>query len=111
MARSSASHKTKVKGAGNYRIRHGITNTQNMKKEEYVCDIKGCPNEAIHKQQQIQTIFTTDQTEGRSTAPYLSIEKLDLCEGCLNNLLAGNMIHGAGAQGYNEYWFTNTPEA
>ena len=45
-------------------------------------------------------LFTTDQTEGRATDPYISLEKLDLCADCIQDSIR---IRGAGAQGYNEY--------
>lgn len=44
--------------------------------------------------------FLTEQTEGRPVKPYISQEKLDLCETCANKVLK---IKGVGAQGYNEY--------
>lgn len=45
-------------------------------------------------------VFHTDQTEGRATAPYISMQSLDVCEECKPKIL---MVHGWGAQGYNEY--------
>ena len=76
-----------------------------MKKEtiEYLCDTCGKP--AVNKDGKIQVIFLTDQTEGRSTTRYLSLEKIDLCEECMQKVLTGNYIFGSGAQGNNKYWF------
>ena len=74
-----------------------------MKNESYTCDIHKCTNEAEHKQQTLQVIFTTDQTEGRSVKPYLSIEKIDICQSCLDKILKGNYVFANGAMGYNEY--------
>ena len=76
-----------------------------MKKEtiEYLCDTCGKP--ATHKDGKVQVIFTTEQTEGRSTGRYLSSENIDLCDPCMEKLLRGSYIFGSGAQGNNEYWF------
>lgn len=76
-----------------------------MKKETFVCDIKNCKN-TLDKEdldKSIQVIFTTEQTEGRSCKPYLSIEKLDICKSCLDKVLQGNYIFAYGAMGYNDY--------
>lgn len=54
---------------------------------------------------EIQVIFTTDQTEGRSTLPYLSNERIDICGNCLNKVLEGNYIFAEGAMGYNNFYF------
>lgn len=71
----------------------------------FICDVKGCENRAVYKGIQIQTIFHTDQTEGKTVVPYLSIEKIDLCIFCYDKILVGNYLHGNGAQGNNEYYF------
>lgn len=55
--------------------------------------------------QNFQVIFTTDQTEGRSREPYLSMERVDLCDECYAKVLDGNGLFGSGAQGHNQYWF------
>ena len=78
-----------------------------MKKETFICDIKDCKHEAIHIDVTLQVIFTTDQTEGRSVDPYLSIGSIDLCDECMYKILQGNYVYGCGAQGYNEYKFKN----
>lgn len=71
------------------------------------CDIcKGEINK-IHanNQQSLTVIFTTEQTEGRSTKSHLSTQKLDWCIQCESIMLKGNMLFASGAQGYNTYWF------
>ncbi len=45
-------------------------------------------------------IFTTDQTEGRPCKPYISQEKIDVCEACKSRILT---IEGYGAQGCNTF--------
>jgi hypothetical protein len=69
------------------------------------CDIKDCKNTTKVKALRIHVIFTTDQTEGRSKSPYLSLEEFDICENCYNKILSGKMIFAFGAQGYNTYYF------
>lgn len=75
-----------------------------MKKIETLCDICG-EDVGCNKENTIQVIFTTDQTEGRSCKPYLSIEKMDICNVCLDRRTRGESIYGYGAQGYNKYYF------
>ena len=75
-----------------------------MKQEKWICDIKGCDNEPIHKGFSLQVIFTTEQTEGRGCTPHLSKETLDLCEDCMSKILEGNYVWGEGAQGHNRYY-------
>ena len=53
----------------------------------------------------IQVIFETEQTEGRTTKPYLSEEKIDICQKCLDKVLDGNYLHATGAMGHNNYYF------
>lgn len=74
-----------------------------MKKEIFYCDV--CKKENDIRDIQMDVIFTTEQTEGRSCAPHLSKEKLQICEKCLGKVLKGNYIFASGAQGYNEYYF------
>ena len=75
-----------------------------MKKTTMFCDV--CKEEAkVAEEKKIQVIFTTDQTEGRGTTPYLSIEKIDICQKCNDKILRGNYLIGSGAQGYNNYSF------
>ena len=70
-----------------------------------VCDIKGCQSTADHKQKVLSVRFTTEQTEGRSTVPYLSGEKLDLCKEHYQQYIDTLPLVGSGAQGYNDYEF------
>lgn len=75
-----------------------------MKTEIITCDV--CKSsEKVIENKSMQVIFHTDQTEGRSVKPYLSIEQFDVCEKCIDTVLKGNYIHGDGAQGYNNYSF------
>jgi hypothetical protein len=74
-----------------------------MKKEIWSCDV--CKKEGRIEAIEIQVIFTTDQTEGRSISPYLSREKVEICQDCMNKILQGNYLFAHGAQGYNTYYF------
>lgn len=68
------------------------------------CDI--CKSDLnIKKDFYLETIFTTEQSEGRAVAPYLSKEKIDICKKCLDKVLEGNYIWGHGAQGRNTFYF------
>lgn len=72
----------------------------------FYCDVDHSHHNAVHQQIQIQVIFTTEQTEGRSVArPYLTMETLDLCDECMRNLMMGHYLFGEGAQGHNRYHF------
>lgn len=75
-----------------------------MKKEVYTCDISNCGNDPAYKDKELDVIFTTEQTEGRSCPPYISRQKLDICDTCMSKLLkSGKYIQATGAQGYNTY--------
>lgn len=74
-----------------------------MKTEIYYCDV--CSKEKDIKSINIDVVFLTDQTEGRYCEPYLSREKIDICEDCMIIVLSGKYIFGTGAQGYNKYSF------
>lgn len=50
-------------------------------------------------------IMTTETNEGRSCEPYLSTEKMDICDDCHAKVLKGNYVFGAGAMGHNKYYF------
>jgi hypothetical protein len=78
-----------------------------MKTETFSCDIKDCKNKAVKIGLTLDVIFHTEQTEGRGTAPHISRVTIDLCQQCYDNVVKGNYIHGAGAMGYNKYWFNN----
>lgn len=76
-----------------------------------ICDIKDCGKDALEVGGTVacnlQVIFTTDQTEGRSCKPYFSMYCLDLCPEHTENLFRGNYIHAYGAQGNNTFYFKN----
>ena len=79
----------------------------------YICDIcknKLNQNNEIKLKFNIQVIFHTEQTEGRNVNPYLSNEKIDICQKCYNKVLEGNYIHGNGAQGCNNYYFRHNEQ-
>lgn len=78
-----------------------------VKTETIYCDIDDCKSDADVTEERLQVIFTTDQTEGRGTEPYLSNEGVDLCEKCLKKVLKGNYIFAHGAQGHNTFYFKN----
>ena len=72
-----------------------------------VCDIKGCDNKATFIKTKLQVIFRTEQTEGRSSTPYLDNVSLDLCAHCLNRVIdEEKYVNAVGAQGFNEYYFS-----
>lgn len=68
-----------------------------------ICDI--CTNEGSVITKEMQVIFTTEQTEGRSCSPYFSQETIDLCDNCLNTCLSGKYIFADGAMGHNSFYF------
>ena len=74
--------------------------------EKCICDV--CKKE-VEKVTEVNypVIFHTDQTEGRSCIPYISKEKLDLCDECAEKLL---ILHGWGAQGINQYEIHKSPK-
>lgn len=74
-----------------------------MKTTTVSCDV--CHATKDIKEKTIQVIFTTEQTEGRYIAPYLSDCKMDICACCLNKVLKGNYLYGRGAMGFNTYLF------
>ena len=76
-----------------------------MKKTEtfvtIICDI--CKNKVENDKcltVKFPVVFTTEQTEGRSTKPYISYNELDLCINCQKKILT---VQGQGAQGYNSF--------
>ena len=77
-----------------------------MKIIKYVCDI--CPTEIKEKQQEsIPVVFTTEQTEGRSCKPYLTIKSLHICDACKQKIINETPLIGSGAQGCNEFKWQN----
>lgn len=70
----------------------------------YKCDI--CKNETKNdKEINISVVFNNEQTEGRWCKPYLSNEKINICDDCLNEIYSGKQLLGSGAQGCNKYYF------
>ena len=71
-----------------------------MKKiiEQYFCDL--CGKQAEVEVLNYPVIFHTEQTEGRSTEPYIRNERIEACQECIKKVL---VLHGYGAQGLNRY--------
>ncbi len=67
------------------------------------CDLCKEALPANSKKVSIQVVFTTEQTEGRSTEPYLCLESIDCCKTCLNRIIDSHPLWASGAQGYNTY--------
>jgi len=79
-----------------------------MRTTTITCDIEGCGapldiDTGITKE--LGIIFTTEQTEGRSTRNHICSQRVDLCPKCYAKVLEGNYIFAHGAQGYNTYYF------
>lgn len=72
-------------------------------KTTYVCDICNSEND-YNCERNMQVIFYTEQTEGRSVKPYLSKVDMCVCNECLAVVLEGNYIHAHGAMGCNKYY-------
>lgn len=77
-----------------------------MKKETLICDL--CHKEpekgTIRLNWQLQVIFTTEQTEGRSVKPYLEIVRLDVCYDCNDHIVKSKeYVVASGAMGQNNY--------
>ena len=70
-----------------------------------MCDIKGCNQEVegYGKGIHMHVVFHTDQTEGRSTEPHFSNQKMDICKPCMKKILDSYPIQASGAQGHNDY--------
>lgn len=66
--------------------------------EAVVCDLCGATKNV--EQINYPVIFTTEQNEGRPVEPYISDEKIDLCDKCMKKVLK---IKAHGAQGINDY--------
>lgn len=73
-----------------------------LTKEIAVCDI--CKSESNIISVNYPVFFYTEQTEGRPVKPYISQQKLDLCDKCLRKV---TKITATGAMGYNEYNISN----
>lgn len=63
------------------------------------CDL--CKNEVSELETiKYPVVFITEQTEGRSSEPYIDYKQIDLCEDCMKKSLK---IIGMGCQGYNTF--------
>lgn len=76
-------------------------------KIDITCDIEKCGNYLLKQTEtKIQVIFTTNQTDGYPSQPYLNdTNRLDMCDQCMDHVLKGNYIFAHGAQGFNTYYF------
>lgn len=73
---------------------------------KYKCDIDECNEDCDNKIHKLTVVFTTEQTEGRYTSPYLYSAELNLCKKHLDEVLInGKMVFANGAMGYNNYHF------
>jgi hypothetical protein len=72
--------------------------------EVCTCDVCG-GNKILNYERDMQVVFTTERTEGRSCKPYLDVVTLDICNGCLEEIYNGRQLMGAGAQGCYSYFF------
>lgn len=79
-----------------------------MKREIITCDL--CGRDKDVSTNKMEVIFETEQTEGRSSKPYIDTSTFDICSNCLGHVLKGNYIFASGAMGYNKYYF-KTKEA
>jgi len=75
-----------------------------IKPEVIKCDIEDCDNEwekpKDYQKSNLQVIYLTEQTEGRSVSPYLEALKLDICAECFKEILkTGKYLKASGAQG------------
>ena len=79
----------------------------------YQCDIKDCNlslnDKALRgisvKTTSFPVVFTTEQTEGKATQPYIDWIGVDLCEFHQAKLLDTLPITATGAMGHNELKF------
>lgn len=81
-----------------------------MRREIVTCDIcKEDSDTALNKS--VPVVFTTEQTEGYPTKPYVTAVKVDICGDC-EVYMADNreFLTAAGAQGNNRYWFKSKEE-
>lgn len=53
----------------------------------------------------ISVVFTTNQTDGYPSEPYLSTERIDFCDECKKKIFEGKQLFAYGCQGYNTYYF------
>lgn len=72
-----------------------------MIKEIKICTCDICRKETQNfKTINYPVLFLTDQTDGSGVKPYISQQKLDVCQDCLYKII---MLKGRGAMGNNTY--------
>lgn len=71
----------------------------------YSCDVCGRESANTAKKS-IPVVFLTEQTEGRSTTPYLTTTTVDICPGCEQRLVRSFPLTASGAQGHNTFEWT-----
>jgi hypothetical protein len=71
-------------------------------KTTYLCDL--CSRQVIDESGLIKVSYpvywNSNQTDGGGCAPYIEQTNLDLCVGCLKEVLK---VEGSGVQGYKRY--------
>ena len=74
--------------------------------EKCICDV--CKKE-VEKITTVNypVIFHTEETEGRSCSPYISKEKLDMCDECIERVL---MLDGWGSTRGKQLCYPQTAE-
>ena len=78
-----------------------------MKNVIVTCDLCEAKIPAQSKKIQIQMVFTTEQTEGWPTKPYLDFVSIYCCNDCLDKIIEDQPVLASGAQGHNRYrWNT-----
>lgn len=71
-----------------------------------VCDVGNQEHSGFIRNMNMMVIFTAETTEGRSVEPYLTIEKMDICDKCYERIVRSKtLLTGSGAQGHNTYGF------
>ena len=75
-----------------------------MKTTTVTCDI--CKTVLRHDNHAIDipVVFNTEQTEGYPCKPYLTHERLDLCDACYSAYLDAFPLKASGAQGVNQFY-------
>lgn len=72
-----------------------------MRKIIEICSCDVCKKETGKLTEvKYPVMFHTEQTEGKSCSPYISYNKIDMCDSCADLILR---LDGWGAQGYNDY--------
>lgn len=71
----------------------------------YYCDL--CEEKIIREDYvgiSVDVLFTTEQTEGYPTEPYIQTNPIDFCHKCFDKYKK-SLIMASGAQGRNSYRF------